>query len=121
MKIILNDIEVDDFYKPKCHLTFPLIRKEIELPWPIEQIIQFKEIYVVLLQTYGKVIFNENVFGIRMGQVIWQIEPVPTVHEHSPFTGIFKEGNNVILGNWDGNEYTVDPETGKILKREFTK
>jgi outer membrane protein assembly factor BamB len=130
MKVILNNLEIDDFYRPRSHVRFPLLQKELEFLWPVEEVIEFKNVYVLLLNVVrmrdekrGYDLYNENVFGISKttGEIVWQIEPIPHVREDSPYVYLGKEEDKVIVGNWDGDMLTIDPETGKILKKEFTK
>jgi hypothetical protein len=124
MRLVLNNLEIYDACRPKSKLIFPLIKKEITFLWPIESLVEFEKLYVVLIEPKQDNIYNENVFGISKdtGEILWQIEPISHhAHPDSPFTDISKEMDKVMLFNSDCHLYTVDPATGKILKREFTK
>jgi hypothetical protein len=132
-----NNLEIqnnDYFNSKEARLFFPLLQKELKFPCSIYEIIEFEDVYVIRLEdsalrkqleSEGKEFlpFNENIFGISKitGEILWQIEPLMVPTADSPFTGISKEGDKVILNNWSGCEYTVDPGTGEILDSHFTK
>lgn len=103
-----------------------LIRNEVEklviFDFPIRQVIKFHDCFVVRLEPDIGQIYNENVFGIsHEGKILWQIESISLVYEDSPYTGIGKEGEKAKLCNWDGTDLLIDPYTGKIIKKSFSK
>ena len=55
------------------------------------------------------------------GKIIWQIEKIPYVYEDSPYTWIGKQDGYLKLGNWDGTDLTVNPKTGEIIQKSFSK
>jgi hypothetical protein len=96
--------------------------KRVILPLAIEKVECFENVLVVLLDFSTDTIFNENVFGVSAeGKVIWQIEKMSYVYEHSPFTNISQENDLLSAYNLDGYDYFIDPKTGKIVDKEFLK
>jgi hypothetical protein len=136
-KFHFENIEIDNSrsYDGNGKLRFPLLNKELKFPWPIGELVEFKNVYIVMLdnvslrahlERWGEKydLYNENVFGISKitGEMLWQIEPIAyRANQDCPYTGIVKEGDKVAAYSWDGYKYTLEPATGEILKEEFTK
>jgi hypothetical protein len=96
--------------------------QRIEFPYEIDEVEKFENSLVVLLDIPMGIIFNENVFGVSAeGKVIWKIEKMSYVYDDSPFTGMGKEGNYVKLSNWGDIDLLVNPNTGEIVKKSFSK
>ena len=96
--------------------------KRVTFPFKVKQVEKFDDVLVVRLEIPMGTIFNENVFGVSAeGKVIWQIEKMSYVYEDSPFTGMGKEGHYAKLCNWDGTDLLVNPNTGEIAKKSFSK
>lgn len=112
-----------NFYDKKLEVISEgrLIAKH-EFQWPIKQVIEFLKSYVIRLEPDLGTIDNRNVYGINYnGEVIWRIENGTFVYKDSPFTGMSKLGDKVKLLNWDGSDWIVDPETGEVIERSFSK
>lgn len=97
-------------------------QKSIMFDYPIGEILEFPEALIVLLEPAPGAEYNENVFAIGWsGEKIWQIRPLENVYADSPYTKIYRSGENVGLSNWDGLDVIVDAKTGSILKKSFGK
>jgi hypothetical protein len=90
--------------------------KAVSFKYPVYKAIGFDDVVVVMLLIQSGGRFNENVFGVsREGELIWQVPEKGHVYESSPYTNIGRDGDKVLLANFDGLQLTVDPPTGKIL------
>ena len=91
--------------------------------FPIAQIIAFDESIVVRVEApLGTKSQNENVFGISWdGEELWQVPHDTYVYEDSPFTNLSYEAGMVKLTNWDGTNLLLDPTSGKIISKNFSK
>lgn len=88
----------------------------------IRQVIKFDDCFVVRLEPDTGQVYNENVFGISNdGKVLWQIEPMQHVYNDSPYTGLGKEDDLAKLSNWDGTDLIIEPYTGKIIKKNYSR
>ena len=97
-------------------------KKMINFPSPIKQIEQFDKVIVVRIHPKADKFLNENIFGVSYdGKILWQIEKLKYVYKDSPFTGMGREGDFVKLCNWDGTDLIVNPETGKIIQKGYSK
>lgn len=97
-------------------------KKVMTFPYPVADVIQFPDFFVVRLEPAIKSRFNENVYGVDLeGKIAWQIARRDHVYEDSPYTAIAQEGELVKLFNWDGEELTVDPNSGRIIKKGYGK
>lgn len=95
-----------------------LSAKNVEFEVPIADVLAFDEIVVVLLEQS----VDENVYGLnRDGKIIWRIQKEKFPHGVNSYVNMWREGENLGLGNFTGYTITADPRTGKILKKEFTK
>lgn len=96
--------------------------KIVIFDFPIRQVVQFRNCYVVRIEPSVGEIYNENVFGIsKEGRILWQIEPIAHIYEDSPYTGIGQVNDSVKLSNWDGTDLTVNPATGDVIQKSFSK
>ena len=103
-------------------LTLTQTGAVVSFPWLILEVLAFDEIFVVLLEPDPGSRFNENVFGVAAdGRVIWTIEQRKHVYDDSPYTSVLKEGDQVKLFNWDGDELIVDPKSGVVVAEGYGK
>lgn len=67
--------------------------------------------------------YNRNVFALHRGKILWQIEESPHgADKDKPFTSIsLGMGGEVIAGNWNGVDYSVDISSGTIKVKNFRK
>jgi hypothetical protein len=94
----------------------------VDLPYQIIEYIVFDSVIVVRLKSPLKSGYNENVFGVSLTcNILWQIPKIKHLYEDSPYTGMIKQGDNILLSNWDGDDLLVEPITGKILSKQFSK
>ena len=96
--------------------------KVVKFSQKVEEILQFQNMLIVRIESPMGVVFNENIYGVDLnGVIIWQIPKVDHVHENSPYTGMKLAGDSIILYSREGVEHTIEPKTGKIIKKELVK
>jgi hypothetical protein len=79
-------------------------------------------VIIALLEIPTGAKFNENVYGIDLtGNVLWQVPKKRYVYEDSPYTDIVRDGDNVVLFNWDGLQLTVEPKAGGVLREDYRR
>ena len=94
----------------------------VSFKFPIRQVLPFESCYVVLIEPAIGQILNENIYGVSLdGKVLWQITPIPYVYEDSPYTGMGQVGDTVKICNWDGTDLIINPATGEILEKGYSK
>ena len=97
-------------------------KKTVNFLSPIKQIEQFDEVIVVRIHPKLDMFLNENVFGVSYdGKILWQIEKLKYAYKNSPFIGMGREGGFIKLCNWDGTDLVVNPETGGIISKGWSK
>ena len=67
---------------------------------------------------------NRNVYRVRSdGKIVWQIEAGAFEDERQPFTNVTLDKDDDVLTAycWNGVEYLVDVETGKLGKGTLVK
>lgn len=93
-----------------------------DFKFPIRQVLAFVDCLVVRIEPDSSQVYNENVFGINKdGKLLWQIQSIPHVYANSPYTNISKDGVFLKIHNWDGTDLTVEPYSGKITKKDFSR
>lgn len=111
--------EIDD---KKFTLLNPKENRTIIFDFPIRQLIEFHNCFIIRLEVDVDKIYNENVFGVSLeGKMLWQIEPMPHIDEQNPYTGMGREGDLIKLYSWIGINVTVIPYTGQIIEKGFSK
>ncbi len=98
--------------------------KEIKLPYPAVQALDYQGLIVVRVDPEVGQIFNRNVFALDAnGGVKWQITESPHGTEvDKPYTYItISEDNQLIAGNWNGVDYAVTLDDGSITPISFIK
>ncbi len=94
----------------------------VQFSFEIKQVENFGDLLVVRLKVPVGITYNENVFGVSYdGRILWQIEKLKYIYKDSPFTGMVREGDYIKLCNWDGTDLIVDPNTGKIISKGYSK
>lgn len=102
--------------------TSNLFFKKIEFLFDIRQIEEINDIVIVRLDIPLGVIFNENIYAVSAdGEILWQIPKMSHVYEDSPYVNMLVKGENIELYNWDGTILLIEPATGKILEKGYTK
>jgi hypothetical protein len=95
--------------------------------YDIEKHLVYRDMVFIVLSPPPKTIFNENVFALNaFGNIVWQIGEIEIPegqNRNCPFVDVMidKSSGNLLLFCWCSYRYTVIPETGEILKTEFTK
>lgn len=97
-------------------------KKRINFLSKIKQIELFDKVVVVRIDPKLDKFLNENIFGVSYdGEILWQIEKLKYAYKDSPFTGMGREGDFIALCNWDGTDLIVNPETGAIISKAWSK
>ncbi|KQT38215.1 hypothetical protein [Methylophilus sp. Leaf414] len=76
---------------------------------------------VVLLDVGGRkdvplVEYNQNIYCVDdFGNIVWQVDaPTSQFSERDSFVGVFKNKEGLLRADrFGGNEYVIDPKTGK--------
>ena len=96
--------------------------KIIEFEHSIEKIIEIDDILVVLLDLdpLNDDIIN-NVYGVKDGSIIWQVEDARNIFVDSPISYSYTlarltENNTILLTDFNGIEVSIDYHTGKIIR-----
>jgi hypothetical protein len=98
--------------------------KSIEFDFKIHKSIAINDKIIILLDSPDKGIYNQNIFAVAFdGNLIWQVEKSPDLDliGYCPYTGLYREGSDIVGYNWCGFRITIDTETGKIMNILFTK
>lgn len=96
--------------------------KSLAFPFPVAEVIDYPSVAVVRLDVPPGSRFNENVFAVDHGaNIVWQVPKKDYVYDDSPYTALEREGDNVVLYNWDGLELTVEALSGKVVKEVHRK
>ena len=97
--------------------------ERVSFPYPVAEALAYGErIVVVRLDIPTGEIFNENVYGLTpQGRTLWQVPRRTHVYEDSPYTTLARDGERLLLVNWDGTEITLDPATGRLLRERQTR
>lgn len=93
-----------------------------EFPFPIQEIRELQDRYLVTLRIPPEKIFNENIFCISNdGKLLWQIEKRELMRNNSPYIGSDYTENELIVFNLYSFAMKVDIDTGKITEVLYTK
>jgi len=84
--------------------------EEIELPSDIRQVVEINGTIIVRTEVPDDDIVNIFAFD-QSGDQVWEID-VPR-----GYVGLWENKNRVFAREFDGDEYVVDPETGKTEYR----
>ena len=89
---------------------------------PIDNVKQCGNLYIVLVDVQG----TNNVYAVNnQAQIVWQIEDAGKVYgivNTVPYVGTrINESNQIVVTNFNGVTYTVDPVNGNIIGRGVTK
>lgn len=98
--------------------------RHIKLAHPIVQIKEWRGHIVARIEPPAGEIFNRNVFCFtRQGNCIWQIEESPHgAEKDKPYVGILIDsGDALVAANWNGVDYFVNANNGKISTKAFDK
>lgn len=95
---------------------------KIELPYPVRQIVEIDNLFVIRVEPPINQNFNRNIYCFsNEPELIWVIEEDKFDGEENPYVSIFVEDGKLIAGCWKGMDYIVSLETGQISPYKFTK
>ena len=90
----------------------------------VKDAFEYENLIIVLLNPPTDVDNRRNVHAISPTcERAWRIE-TPTTKDVTGavvYTSVYIDDGSLIARTWGGDEYTVDPETGKIDYRRFVK
>ena len=93
-----------------------------EFKFPILELRELEDRYIVLLEIPMNQIYNENVLCIsKDGKLIWRIEYRDFPQPRSHYQGTEYNHNQLIVYNLNSFSVHVDIDTGRILRTDFTK
>ena len=96
---------------------------KITLSSKIQKTEEFDNAIVVMVHPNTSTFLNDNVFGVSYdAKILWQVMSLKHIaYKHSPFTGMVRMGKNIKLCNWDGTDLIVDPTTGEVIEKRYSK
>lgn len=98
--------------------------KTIEFNFPIHDSIATVDKIIVLLDIPDKVNYNQNIFAVGFdSNIVWQVDNSKDLDfiGYCPYTGLHRDGVDIVGYNWCGFRVTIDIDTGKINDILFTK
>jgi len=97
--------------------------REVVMPYNIKKFIQIDDVASVLLSIPNGKIYNENIIFVSEShpERYWHVEAIYPDDVDAPFVEIEKDGLMLIAYTWAGERVSVDPASGRILSRRFTK
>ncbi|WP_342655411.1 hypothetical protein [Pseudomonas sp. F3-2] len=101
-----------------------VLGKVLFLPHPVTEAITYLDLIIVKVESPAGTIFNRNVFGFsKNGELRWQIqESEHGTQQDKPYINILINTDGALLAaNWNGVNYLIDPDNGKITVYAFDK
>lgn len=101
-----------------------LAKSAANTPRTAKQEITCGDICIVLIDTPVGASLNRNVFGYSAaGESLWQIQESPHgTQNDKPYTSLhINDNNQLIAGNWNGVDYSVNLENGTVTAVAFDK
>jgi outer membrane protein assembly factor BamB len=100
--------------------------KVVEFLYGIDNVRACGDMLVVLLDIPSDSQAVNNVYGVDVtGRIIWQVQDpaeVYAIQNDVPYVGIrITRDGEIIVTNFNGVTYELDPATGRILDRGTTK
>lgn len=95
----------------------------IDLSRSAAQCLEVQGLLIVRIEPDVGDTYNRNVFALDRGKILWQIEESPHgTEKDKPFTSIsLGRDGELIAGNWNGVDYSVDISDGTIQVKNFKK
>ncbi|MCX7920513.1 MAG: hypothetical protein N3B21_00600 [Clostridia bacterium] len=95
---------------------------KIEFQHPIDNVKNCGDLYIVLIDSPS----INNIYAVNgKAQIVWQIEDAGIVYSivnDVPYVGTrITDLNQIVVTNFNGVTYTIDPDNGKIVGRGNTK
>ncbi len=101
--------------------TLKLDGKEIKFKYSIEKLVEFEDMYVLLL-TENKLPHNNVIAIDRDGVILWHIEDIKKFPRLNIYVGLWKENDRQIgVISFSGFEMIIDVYTKEIIRHEMTK
>lgn len=98
-------------------------QNDIDLPDPVQRIVQVDDEIIVLMNTVGRSNYARNVWAFDTdGNRLWKIEKAEEVRdEPPPYTGVSVEDGELRAFTWAGTDYVVDLESGALERGRLSK
>lgn len=95
---------------------------KIEFKYQIDNVKKCSNLYIVLVDEVG----INNVYAVNeQAKIVWKIEDSGSVYSiinDVPYVGTrITEANQIVVTNFNGVTYTVNPINGRIISRGTTK
>lgn len=91
----------------------------------IKQSVLVEDIIILILDIPANEVYNENVFGIKLGgDFLWQIGKVELFQKSKdcPYVNVRKNDmDQIVLFNWCDTAIIINPKTGEVLDKYNTK
>ena len=89
----------------------------------IAQTLEHEGCVIVLFHIPEGKVENRNICCVdEAGKILWEIEESPHgTQSDKPFMGVYFDKEKLIASNWNGVDYLVDLDTGKISTLQFPK
>ncbi|GAB4271365.1 MAG: hypothetical protein Tsb0018_03480 [Opitutales bacterium] len=100
--------------------------KKVTFDLNVDTVLEKDAILMILLYGGGeqptcKTYHSRNIFGVNAeGEIVWQVE-APTKDPVDLYTQLTESEGKIIAGSWSCFLCHIDPQTGRILDKEFTK
>ncbi|MEA5057448.1 MAG: hypothetical protein VB047_07800 [Anaerotignum propionicum] len=118
-------------YKKINDFTLNINNEVLNFDYKIKSIVEFEKVYIILLWNIDSDNMADqplsNVYSIgKNGKVLWNVKPIfqnynKYTDEHL-FIDIQKDDNgNLQLQTFEGIKAIVDPVSGRILQKSWTK
>lgn len=92
-----------------------------EFMYPIRNLLDLTDRYVILLEIPSTVDFPDNIFCYsKKGEKLWQIEKKEMPHKFSTYYSLAYTSGSLLVYS-SSIERIVDLNTGKIIKTDFIK
>ena len=100
--------------------------KVVEFPYGIDNVRAYGDMLVVLLDIPSDAQAVNNVYGVdETERIIWRVQDpteIYAIQNDVPYVGIrITRDGRIVVTNFNGVAYELDPATGRILDRGVTK
>jgi len=95
----------------------------ITFQWPVFNALQFNDIVIACFNYDYYQENDQNVFAFnKKGDIAWKIKQIPMQFARNPYVMIrYEQNGNAGLVNSSGSVIIVDPSTGEVMGKDWTK
>ena len=97
--------------------------EKVEFPYEIDKTLIIDDVIIILLKSYQGIIFKENVYAYsKTGEFLWQIDKQEQYPDFCSFRGMgISKNNELVLSNFCSMTYWLNPTTGEVLRKMYSK